>query len=223
MLEANKNRLFETIFSIYNRNLLKRRFSTFRVSGFDLLHDFTLPRIIYCNHSSWWDGLVAFQISRKAALNSYVMMEEKQLKRYYFFRKLGAFSINRDNPRQALESLNYAIRLLRSKIVCNLWIFPQGEIVSNELRPIFFYQGLSKIVEKVGQCIVTSLSIRYEFLGNFKPEIFVKIAEPEFIRPAINFNHKMMTQNFVERMTINLDELKNDIVNNKIQNYRSII
>ena len=225
MLEANKNSLFESIFSIYNRNLLKRRFNSLRVSGFESLlkHNSTLPHIIYCNHSSWWDGLVAFQISRQARLNSFIMMEEKNLKRFSLFRKLGAFSINRENPRQSFESIHYALNLLKTNADGTLWIFPQGEIVNNDFRPIFFYNGLGKLIYKAGQCFVTSLSIRYEFLGDYKPEIFVRLTEPEFVQPEIGINHKLLTQTFAEKMTKNLDFLKNEIVNNKFQNYLSII
>ncbi len=225
MLEANKSKLFESMFSIYNRNLLKRRFNSVRVSGLDFLlkHSSILPHIIYCNHSSWWDGLVAFQISQQTKLNSFIMMEEKHLKRFFLFRKLGAFSINRDSPRQSLKSINYAVNVIKMNVGRTLWIFPQGEIVNNDFRPIFFYNGLGKIVEKVGRCFVTSLSIRYEFRGNYKPEIFVRLAEPEFVQPEIGFSHKMLTQTFAEKMATNLDLLKNEIVNNTLQNYHSII
>lgn len=225
MLEAKKNILFEKFFSVYNKNLLKRRFNSFRVSGLECMikYDFTFPLIIYCNHSSWWDGLVAFQISYKAGLNSFVMMEEKNLKRFFLFRKLGAFSVNREKPREALKSLNYAADLLRLQTDSVIWIFPQGEIISNDSRPIHFYTGLTNLLKKIGQCSVISLSIRYEFLGNYKPDIFVKIGQPEIIQFEKEFDTKIMTRIFAKKMEIRLDELKYDIISNELQYYQSII
>lgn len=225
MLEANKNRLFERIFSIYNRNLLKRRFNSLTATGLEFLLNRkpNLPLIIYCNHSSWWDGLIAFQISQKAKLDSYIMMEEKNLKRYFLFRKLGAFSVNRENARSAIQSINYAVDLLCQDSKKTLWIFPQGEIVNNDLRPIIFYNGLSKIVEKVGHCLVISLSIRYEFLNEFKPEIFVKISEPQLIKSEMTHNSKQLTRMFELHLTEELEELKSDILNKNIKNYNSLI
>jgi chlorobactene lauroyltransferase len=225
MLKANKNRLFETIFSIYNRNLLKRRFNSLKVEGLGCLinKDSKLPLIIYCNHSSWWDGLIAFQISRIAKLDSYLMMEEKNLKRFFLFRKLGAFSINRENGRSAIQSLKYSVELLANDSKKTLWIFPQGEILNNDFRPIIFYNGISSIIEKVENCLVASLSIRYEFLDAFKPDIFVKISEPKSINIANGFDKKQMTKHLSSKLTANLDQLKKDILNKNIKNYRPII
>ena len=95
MLTAKKSAWFEKVFAIYCRHLFKRKFHAFRVLGFDLFGqiDKSLPLVIYCNHSSWWDGLVAFEISNRLKMDSFVMMEEKQLKNLPLFRKLGAFSV----------------------------------------------------------------------------------------------------------------------------------
>nr|MBA3694670.1 acyl-phosphate glycerol 3-phosphate acyltransferase [Acidobacteriota bacterium] len=106
MLEAKKSRWFEKVFQIYNRNLLKRRFHSFRVLGLDSFVNVN-SSIIYANHSSWWDGLVAFEISKALRVDSFIMMEEKQLRNLFLFRKLGAFSVVRENSRQAVKSLNY--------------------------------------------------------------------------------------------------------------------
>ena len=73
MLKAKKSYWFEQIFAIYNRILIKRRFSSLKVLNLDTLQNLNrkFPLIIYANHSSWWDGLVAFQISHKTKLDSY--------------------------------------------------------------------------------------------------------------------------------------------------------
>src|SRR3712207_6621959 len=110
MLAAKKKRWFEEIFALYNRNLFKRRFHSLQISGLEFLQkrNEQSPIIIYANHSSWWDGLVAFDVTRAACLDAFVMMEEKQLKKLFPFRWLGAFSVVRENPRKSLESIKYA-------------------------------------------------------------------------------------------------------------------
>ncbi|CAN5684964.1 lysophospholipid acyltransferase family protein [soil metagenome] len=224
MLEAKKSAWFETIFSIYNRNLLKRRFHSLQVSGLDFLRDKNaeIPFIIYANHSSWWDGLIAFEISRKAKLDSFIMMEEKQLKNLFLFRKLGAFSVVRENPRTAVESVNYAANLLK-KTDRTLWIFPQGEISPNDARPLKFYNGLSRIIGKIGEVFVISLAMRYEFLGEFKPQIFVKIGSPELFKTSSDCKSKKMTEIMKSRLTNLLDELKTDITSKNFSKFKRII
>ncbi|MGI8669356.1 MAG: lysophospholipid acyltransferase family protein [Aridibacter sp.] len=221
MLEANKSKLFEKLFYVYNTNLLKRRFHSFNVKGLKHLRQrqTSLPLIIYANHSSWWDGLAAFQISYKTKLDSFVMMEEKQLKRFFLFRKLGAFSIVRENPRLAMQSINYAVDLLKNSDR-TLWIFPQGEILPNDLRPLHFYRGLSKIIKKLGKCATVSLTFRYEFFNEFKPEIFANIKSPQ----EISFeNSKKLTAHFENKTVENLEEIKKDILNQQFDEYERIV
>jgi 1-acyl-sn-glycerol-3-phosphate acyltransferase len=45
-----------------------------------------MPQIIYVNHSSWWDGLIFLEILRRFDNENYVLMEEKQLRKLFFFR-----------------------------------------------------------------------------------------------------------------------------------------
>lgn len=218
MLEAKKTVWFEKIFAIYNRNLFKRRFQALRVEGIENLNKF--PLIIYCNHSSWWDGLVAFEISRNARLDSYVMMEEKQLRNLFLFRKLGAFSVVRENPRKAIKSINYAAKVLKEKEDRAIWIYPQGEIQPNDIRPIEFYNGIARIAERVENCHFVPIAFRYEFFGEWKPKVLVKIGKTESFEKT---NPKVLTQNLAEKLTNLLDELKQDIINNQLENYENLI
>lgn len=218
MLEAKKSVWFEKIFAIYNRNLFRRRFQALRIEGIENLNKF--PLIIYCNHSSWWDGLVAFEISKKAKLNSYIMMEEKQLKNLFLFRKLGAFSVVRENPREAVKSVNYAANLLKEKADRAIWLFPQGKILPNDIRPLEFYNGISRIAEKVENCSIVPIAIRYEFFGDWKPEIFVKIGESE---KFVSTDSKKTTKELAIRLTKLLDDLKEDIIKNNFEGYENLI
>lgn len=225
MLKAKKSYRFERIFAIYNRNLIKRRFSSLKVLNLDILQNLNreFPLIIYANHSSWWDGLAAFQISHTAELDSFIMMEEKHLKRFFPFRRLGAFSVIRENPREALKSVEYSADLLRGNSKRTLWIFPQGEILPNDARPLVFYNGFSRIIAKTSKCFVLSLAIRYEFTDKFKPEIFVKIGKAEYVEYDENFILKERTKYFADNLTANLDELKDDTSNKNLTNYRKIV
>jgi chlorobactene lauroyltransferase len=224
MLEADKSKIFEAVFSIYNHHLLVRRFHTLQISGSDFLlnKDSNAPTIIYCNHSSWWDGLIAFELSRKSGLDSFVMMEEKQLRNLFLFQKLGAFSVVREKPREAYKSISYAVRILKENSKRTLWIFPQGEILPNDLRPIRFYNGLAKIIEKLGKCSAVALSMRYEFMGEFKPRIFVKIDKPEVIFAAADFDAKKLTEKLANRLTENSDLLKNCVINQNFTDFSTI-
>lgn len=224
MLTAIKSRWFERVFAIYNRNLLRRRFDSFYVSGLpNLEKERPFPLIIYANHSSWWDGLGAFQLAKTVNLDSFVMMEEKHLRRFFLFRRLGAFSVVRENPRLAFQSVEYAAELLNEDKKRALWIFPQGKIFPNNQRPIVFFNGVSKIIEKVARVFVLPLAFRYEFSDKFKPDIFVKIGELEFVEVNDDFTRKAVIKILSENLTSLLDQLNTDILSKKLENYQNII
>jgi len=224
MLEANKSRWFNEIYALYNRNLLKRRFNSLQVSNAKILEsiDRTIPLIIYANHSGWFDGIVAYQISRHFNLNFYVMMEEKQLKNLQLFRKLGAFSVVREKPREAIQSINYSVNILSKNPDSVLWIFPQGEILPNDVRPLNFYNGISKIISKLDKCNTLGIAMRYEFLGNFKPEIFVSIGFFEQFSLDVQ-NNNNLSAHFAQNTEKLLNDLKSKIVTNDLANFQNII
>ncbi|MCY7345982.1 MAG: lysophospholipid acyltransferase family protein [Pyrinomonadaceae bacterium] len=224
MLEAKKSAWFQRLFLIYNRHLLKRRFHSLNISGLDFLRkkNNKLPLLLYANHSSWWDGLIIWELLRKFEFENYVMMEEKQLRKLYLFRKLGAFSVVRENPREAIKSINYAARLLSENARRSVLIFPQGEILPNDIRPIRFYNGLARIIQKVEQCSVVPIALRFEFTGNFKPEIYIKIGEPSVFETTQIFKTKIITEQLTGRLTETLDELKRDLNSKKFDGYESI-
>lgn len=225
MLTSEKVKWFEAVFSVYNRNLIKRRFNALRVENLDVLkkRNRQIPLIFYANHSSWWDGLIAYQIWRECGIDGFLIMEERQLKNLQLFRKLGAFSIVRESPREAIESINYAVRLLKERTNRSVLIFPQGEIKPNDVRPLSFFNGLLRIIEKTGACQVIPLAMRFEFLGEFKPEIFVKIGHAQNFESMQVKLPKELTQQFEARLTNLLDELKSDIVTAQTANYEKMI
>lgn len=224
MLTANKSVWFEKLFGLYNRSLLKRRFSSFRVQNLPALKtaDKSIPLIIYANHSSWWDGLILFELLKSKEFDLFVLMEEKQLKEYKLFRRLGAFSIVRENPRDAVKSLNYAVEILKAGKNKTLLIFPQGEILPNDSRPLTFFNGLAFLTEKLKTCTLLPGSIRFEFLDNFKPEIFVSFGKAELFNKSNFSDRRNMTKHLEEQLTVNLDSLKSAIIEKKFDDFQKI-
>ena len=225
MLEANKSTWFEKIFTVYNRSLIKRKFNSLRVRNFDNLTNKNpgFPLITYANHSNWWDGLILFELFSHFEVENFVLMEEKQLKDLPLFRKLGAFSIVRENPKEALKSINYSVEQLRNNSKANLWIFPQGEIQPNDLRPLFFYSGISRIIQKAGKCCVVPIALRFEFLNDFKPDIFLKIGQINYFDKITKSKSKTLPEEFRKEMENLLDGLKEDVLSGNLNKYINLI
>lgn len=207
MITAQKSRLFEKIFLAYTKNLFWRRFKKLKITGLENLHerDQNLPLILYANHSSWWDPLVAFVINQEAGLDAFGMMEEKNLQKLKFFRRIGAFSVVRENPREAVKGIRYIVQLLKEKPNRAVWIFPQGEIQPSQIRPLKFYNGAAKIIQQTGKCFAAPVAMRYEFREDFKPVAFAQVGEPKLYEEITNA--KILTAQMQENLTVMLDNL----------------
>jgi chlorobactene lauroyltransferase len=227
MLAARKSAWFERVFAAYNRNLLGRRFEGLRAAGLENLRERPrgLPLVLYANHSSWWDGLLAFQVGRACDLDHYVMMEEEQLRAYAVFRRLGAFSVVREDAREAARSVRYAAGLLRG-VERALWIFPQGRIVPNDARPLELYGGAAAVVRRAGGAYAAPVAFRYEFLHDFRPEAFARVGTVERVAAGDGLdvlNSERLTRHFAEALTRTLDGLRADVLAEKFDGYEELV
>jgi 1-acyl-sn-glycerol-3-phosphate acyltransferase len=173
------------------------------------------------NHTNWWDGFIAFQLTSKyLGADDYLMMDIEQMKKYRFFKYVGVFSVNRADAREGVESINYAAELLKNTKKY-LWIFPQGVMQVQDFEPVKFYNGITRIAEKIENVNLVPVSARYEFIMEQRPEVFLKIGEPDVIN-----NSKDISKNFTEylqnKLVNELAVLKQDVINKNFGDYKII-
>ncbi|HZI03093.1 MAG TPA: lysophospholipid acyltransferase family protein [Archangium sp.] len=130
-------------------------------------------RLVYANHSNWWDGFVLHQLGRAAGWDTYCVMEEQNLERYRFLSRLGAFSIRRGEAASSLETLRYARELLRKPraAVC---IFREGGLRPFGVLPLRLERGV-ELLGRVGQVDCVPLAIRYAFFEHERPDVLVEV------------------------------------------------
>jgi chlorobactene lauroyltransferase len=116
------------------------------------------------------------------------MMLEKELTRYRFFARLGAYSVDPEKPKSVLASLKYSAELLKERpnppLVC---IFPQGELRPWGKRPLTYKRGIERILQEYGgSANILPLAIRCEHLSEQRPEVFFLFGK-NYIYDADNF------------------------------------
>lgn len=224
MIKARKSKLFDALFHRYNRWLLRRYFATIRVAGSEHLHGLnrSLPVIGFGNHSSWWDGLIIYYLSRTLLdTDVYLMMEEKQLVRYRFFTRLGAFSVRREDSSAAAASLRYAARLLAHPNRW-LWIYPQGMMQPNDHRSLKFSPGAAMIARLSGTNVqLVPFAHRYEFLNEQRPDAFIRFGQPFVPKQPIEI--EQTTQTMEHAVTDLLEQLRTDVAAGELHDYRVVL
>jgi len=187
MIEARNHPVFEAAFLHYIQDLARKRFHAVRVAHGERLQgwDARVPTVAYANHSNWWDGFMGYLLTHKGSGGRFhVMMEERHLARYRFFTRIGAFGVKREQPREALASVRHALDLL-AQTHATVWIFPQGVLQANDVRPLAFFPGASRLaaqaIARYGSVRLLPVAMRYEFLQEDRPEALLRIGEPRVL------------------------------------------
>jgi len=190
--------------------------------------DGTAPVILIANHSSWWDGHLAMALNEERwHMDAYMMIENTQLTRYKFFTWGGAFSVDRHDGRSALASLQYAADLVSSTPRRLLILYPQGEILANDVRPLHFFSGVGhlvkEVVQRAGACQVYSAALRYEFIGEQKPEAFISVGPPTTFSSTDLPAAKAIAGVLETELTSELDRLHADVVAYRLDTFEPML
>lgn len=204
MIKAEHKWWARLIFNPYTDRLLRKNFGNFYLVN-DLPDiDNSAGLIITPNHFSWWDGFIADFISRKLIKRKiHVMMLEEQLKRYWFFKKVGAYSINTANPVSMVKTLNYTSDIAGSPENFVV-LFPQGKIQPLNEKSVSIKEGLKILLDKVDfELFVLPVAVKIEYGNEKNPDIIVR-----FGRLLKGIEIQSDFEIFVGEFTNNLESLK---------------
>lgn len=213
MIEARKSKTVVKLFAGMIRRMLAKHFYAHHLRGKDrlLAIDPKIPVIFYANHSAWWDGFLAFHLCHDVfKRDGVLMMDVKQLRKYRFFRWIGAFSVNQEDGKAAMQSIEYAVKQLQVEHRI-LWVYPQGILLPNDRRPMVFYHGISHIVKRLGCVQLIPIVHRYEFMGEQRPDVFSSIGPVQKIEVTGGFDPGTLTAELERRLTLELDSLRDDV------------
>ncbi|ARI77679.1 lysophospholipid acyltransferase family protein [Halobacillus mangrovi] len=219
MLEANKSSFIEWGFKRFNRIFLKAHFENIW-----LMNTVSPPSqktLFLINHSSWWDPLMIYHLNdRVIQSDGYGMMHEDGIKRFPFFIKIGAFSVNPDHRRHLMNSLQYSAKLLRENKT--VWMFPQGSEQHLEKRPLHFLSGISYIVKKCPEANVVPISLYYSHEHTRKPNAYINIGPVLNKKSYLDRERKEMTQVFESAATAQLDSFRERIIQEDHRSFEKI-
>jgi 1-acyl-sn-glycerol-3-phosphate acyltransferase len=183
VLPATPSAGFARVFGWYARRLLSRRFEAVRLAEGSRAAAASLaghdgPLLVVLNHASWWDPIVAL-VAGGALLPgrpAIAPMDRAQLERFEFFRKLGLFGIDPDDPR----SLPALVGVARDHFARHprgvLALTPQGRF-TDAREPILLRPGAAAVCATLrgSNLRAVCLSIEYAFWQSQRPEVFIRL------------------------------------------------
>jgi 1-acyl-sn-glycerol-3-phosphate acyltransferase len=147
------------------------------------------------------------------------MMEHFNMKRFGFFRRIGAFSVDRTDPTSVRASIVYAAELL-ARPRAGLWLFPQGRMAPVDERPLGFQGGLRALLRQAGRLRVVPVALRFGFWFDERPEAFARFGEPEV------FGRDRLAQILPvceARLTAELDRLSADVATHAADRFEVLL
>lgn len=167
------------VFDLYCQRLFAKRFTAVRILG-DVPPGLGAGRSVigFANHSSWYDPLVFFVMSR-AKFPEHVTfgpMDAEALKKYSFMQKIGIFGIEQGSARGAARFLQICRGLL-SKPGNAVWLTPQGEFADVRVRPVEFEGGIARIARDCG-AVALPFAIELVFWNEPRPELLIHFGRP---------------------------------------------
>lgn len=219
MISADKRKGFTKAYSIYNRWLLRRHFQQIHLDHSGRMLE-GRPTLFIANHSNWWDALLVLQLNKEVLKRDmYAMMLQKELEKFPFFRKLGGFSINPNSIADVQRSLRYSIELLSEASDRALWLFPQGAIQHQEIRPIRLMSGLGAMVERMYDLQVVPVLFYYSYDEERKPSVYIRITDALVLDEECR-KRKIATRIAQGALQTRLDQLREEVISRQTKNFQ---
>ena len=191
MLKAEKDRLRTWILFRYCRWVIRRRFFSVRLYvDMDAFQEAdTFPLILYGNHSYWWDGLMETLIFDRLQLDYYIMMEERNLRKFRYFQKTGVFGVDLESRSGRSQALLYSARLLRTESLRRtLLMYPHGRLVNDYEEWPDFHGGLEGLLQ-LNEHVQARPMAKKIHSGRYPiPEVAIRIGPPS---PRANLEERL--------------------------------
>ena len=139
------------------------------------------PIIMAMNHVSWWDPLVGMLVHGRFIPDHALSapMDSTQLVKFGFFRRLGIFGINPDDPATLGTMNDWVAGQFKEHPKTVFWIMPQGEFkdVREPVRP---RPGIATNAASHPEASVYTFSMEYTFWNDSRPELCLhsRLVEP---------------------------------------------
>ncbi len=136
----------------------------------------SLPILFVSNHMSWWDGFFISELQKKLVPRSshFTVMLESELKKFPFFRKIGAVGLIPNDSFSVARSFLELRRLRRSLGAFSMVFFPQGEIRPQQYRPLGFQKGLDPLIRLLHPIQVIPVALHIEPMKTPKPSAWIR-------------------------------------------------
>ena len=180
---------FQNVFHRFLRRVLKRHFHAIAVESQTRNHSIPAdaPLIVYGNHPSWWDPLIAHFLNRTLleGRQFFAPIDAKALERYKVFGKLGFYGVQLQTNSGAANFLKTSTAILNAPNTA-IWMTPEGRFSDVRDHDAKLMPGLSHLCNKQQTGFALPLALEYVFWEERLPECLAQLGQPIAIRDHLD-------------------------------------
>ncbi len=128
--------------------------------------DKTAPLIVYGNHPSWWDPLVAHFLNQTLFPDRqfYAPIDQEALEQYRVLGKLGFYGVRLNTTSGAAAFLKQSMAILGHGGTA-IWITPEGQFADARDHSAELMPGLAHLCTRMNDGWALPLALEYRVLG----------------------------------------------------------
>jgi 1-acyl-sn-glycerol-3-phosphate acyltransferase len=137
------------------------------------------PLLIFGNHPSWWDPLIAHFLNRRLfpQRQFYAPIDAEALDQYRVFGKLGFYGVRLNTTSGAAAFLKQSMAILGAPGTA-IWLTPEGRFSDVRDHSADLMPGLSHLCSRMQTGQVVPLALEYVFWNERLPVCLARLGEP---------------------------------------------
>jgi len=203
---------------------LGRHLNALRVARWGELVADGRPLVIYSNHPSWWDAVLYIVLARTVlpGYASFAPIDAAMLEKYRFFARIGAFGLDLESRRGAVEFLRRA-RAILAQPEHALWITAQGSFQDVRARPLALRPGIAHLPEHAADAIFVPLAIDYCFWSERGAEALVAFGPPLAAAELATLTRPERLARLEQALGTTMDQLAADAISRERERFRALV
>lgn len=201
---------FQVGFHSFLRPYIRRHFHAVgveRESRCEAALETGVPLIVYGNHPSWWDPLIAHFLNQSIFPDRqfYAPIDAEALEQYRVLAKLGFYGVQLNTTSGAAKFLRQSMAILGTDAA--IWITPEGRFADARDHDGELMPGLSHLCTKLHEGWALPLALEYLFWDERLPVCLAKMGDPVLIADHTHMTKAELSEILTSRLRTTQHEL----------------
>lgn len=171
------------------------------------------PVIVYGNHPSWWDPLIAHFLNSSLFRDRqfHAPIDAAALRQYRVFEKLGFYGVDLRSTTGSATFLRTSMAILNAGDT-TLWITPEGRFCDARDHATPLMPGLAHLCTKLDRGWIVPLALEYPFWDERLPLCVARFGTPLDVRNGTDWDKPRWNDILTEHFRVNQRRLADGVI-----------